>query len=51
MTESQAGLILLCGCAGAPLMFGFTFGFWLRGRVDTYGVLGAFLPGWLRDRF
>ncbi len=50
MTERELGLLFLCGCTGAPLMFGFTFGYWLRGRVQRYGPLGALLPGWMRDR-
>jgi hypothetical protein len=44
------GLVMLIGLCGAPFFFGAAVGWWFSDRVRRYGVLGAFLPGWLRER-
>lgn len=50
MTPEQLGGLALAVTCGVPFVSGFALAWWLHGRVQTYGPLGALLPGWLRER-
>lgn len=48
--EAKTGIMLLCCVSGGPALAAGAFAWWLRGRVIAYGLPGAFLPRFLRDR-
>lgn len=50
-SDAATGLRMLCCITGVPFILGVVIGTIFSGRVREYGVIGALLPGFIRNRF
>ncbi len=49
-SDTWQGIVLLCSCTGVPFLLGGVLAWRLRGRVQQYGMPGALLPRFIRER-